>query len=205
MDKMNGLGDWYSWRRRAAIFFQGFLRHPDLVGSVIPSSRFLERKLVETGEVAKARLVVELGPGTGGTTKAFLKAMPKDGRLLAIEINPDFIEVVRAAADPRLIVHHGSAEHIREILEHYSLPAPDVVLSGIPFSTMPPAVGRRIIQEVWACLAPGGRFVPYQVRGKVADLGQEFLGAPKVRTEVLNIPPVRIFSWRKPSGNGGEG
>ncbi|NLV24284.1 MAG: methyltransferase domain-containing protein [Deltaproteobacteria bacterium] len=205
MDKANDLTT-LSWGQRAVIFFQGFLRHPELVGSVIPSSRFLEKKLVETAHVGKARLIVELGPGTGGTTKAFLKALPKGGRLLAVEINPDFVEVVRSNGDSRLVVHQGSAEYIRDILNQYSLPAPDAVISGIPFSTMPPSLGKRIIQEVWAALAPGGCFVAYQVRGKVADLGQEFLGQPRVATEVLNIPPVRIFTWRKPSsGNGRDG
>jgi phospholipid N-methyltransferase len=205
MDKANDV-QMLSWRQRALIFFQGFLRHPELVGSVIPSSRFLEQKLVETARIGTARMVVELGPGTGGTTKAFLKALPRDGRLLAIEINPDFVEVVRSQADPRLMVHQGSAEQICDLLARYGLPAPDAVLSGIPFSTMPPTLGRRIIQEVWDALAPGGCFVAYQVRGKVADLGSEFLGRPAVRTEVFNIPPVRIYTWRKPSsGNGRDG
>ncbi|NLC69908.1 MAG: methyltransferase domain-containing protein [Desulfuromonadaceae bacterium] len=195
-----------SWRQRAVIFFQGFLRHPELVGSVIPSSRFLEKKLVETANVGKASVVVELGPGTGGTTKAFLKALPKEGRLLAIEINPDFVEVVSSNADSRLVVHQGSAEDIREVLTRHGLSAPNAVISGIPFSTMPPSLGRRIIQEVWDSLAPGGCFVAYQVRGKVADLGQEVLGQPLVAVEALNIPPVRIYTWRKPpAGNGGKG
>jgi phospholipid N-methyltransferase len=51
-------------------FFRGFLRHPSLIGSVIPSSRFLERRVVEVAGIAHSRSVVELGPGTGGITRA---------------------------------------------------------------------------------------------------------------------------------------
>ena len=54
------------------VFFRGFLRQPALIGSVIPSSRFLERRIVEAYGIAHSRMVVELGPGTGGTTRAIL-------------------------------------------------------------------------------------------------------------------------------------
>ena len=51
-------------------FLKGFLQHPDQVGSVIPSSGFLEQRLIRSAALAQARCVVELGPGTGGTTRA---------------------------------------------------------------------------------------------------------------------------------------
>jgi hypothetical protein len=69
-------------------FLQGFLKSPKQVGSIIPSSRFLERRIVRASEIERASLVVELGPGTGGTTRALLRAMSPKARLLAIEIDP---------------------------------------------------------------------------------------------------------------------
>src|SRR5512134_1462800 len=124
-------------------FLQGFLRKPQQVGSVIPSSRFLERKVVDLAGVANARLVIELGPGTGGTTRALLRALPADAKLLAIEIDPRFASILRENPDPRLIVHEGSAEDLAKVLAEHGLGAPDAVVSGIPFSTMEPALGRR--------------------------------------------------------------
>ncbi|MEW5755336.1 MAG: methyltransferase domain-containing protein [Pseudomonadota bacterium] len=185
-------------KNRRLAFFMGFLRNPDLVGSIIPSSRFLERRLIEVADLQHARLVVELGPGTGGTTRAILAAMSENANLIALEINEEFVALLRAEADPRLIVHHGSAEHLPQILRHYTSRQPDVVISGIPFSTMPHNLGTRIIQAVWASLAPGGRFIAYQFRDQVAMLGRQLLGKPEIEVELLNIPPVRIFHWRKP-------
>lgn len=179
-------------------FFQGFLRHPHLVGSIIPSSRFLERRVVDVAAIANARLVVELGPGTGGTTRAILDALPQGSKLLAIELDPEFVALLSSEPDPRLIVHQGSAEQISEALALHGLPKPDVVVSGIPFSTMPVAVGKRIVSEVWSCLAPGGRFVAYQFRDRVALLGRKLIGRPKIEVELLNAPPMRVYHWRKP-------
>lgn len=178
-------------------FLQGFLRYPEQVASFVPSSRFLERRLVRYCEIEQAKLVVELGPGTGGTTQAILDAMQPEARLLSIEITPEFVEVLQRHSDPRLLVHLGSAEHVRAILQEHGLGAPDVVVSGIPFSTMPPTTGRRIIGEVWKSLEPGGAFVAYQVRDRVAVLARRFLGEPEVERELLNVPPMRFYRWRK--------
>lgn len=179
-------------------FLKGFLQHPDQVGSVIPSSARLEQRLVRSAQVAQARCVVELGPGTGGTTRAFLRALPAGGQLLAIELSAMFhARISSQIRDPRFIAQLGSAEQIAEFLAARRLPAPDAVVSGIPFSTMPADVADRIARAVSTVLAPGGRFVAYQVRAHVAGYATPYLGAPRKQWELINIPPVRVFTWTK--------
>jgi len=178
-------------------FLQGFLKSPKQVGSIIPSSRFLERRIVRAAEIARASLVVELGPGTGGTTRALLRAMSPKARLLAIEIDPRFVDLLRRMPDPRLIVHEGSASEIEDALRKHALPAPDVILSGIPFSTMARSVGEQILRSVYDALEPGGLFVAYQVRDRVESLGRRVFGRAQVQTEILNMPPMRVYRWQK--------
>jgi hypothetical protein len=48
-------------------------------------------------------------------------------------------------------------------------------------------------------MAPGGRFVAYQFRDQVALIGRELLGKPDIELELLNVPPVRVYCWRKPA------
>jgi len=182
-------------------FLRGFLERPKEVGSIIPSSRWMERRITRTAEIEDAKLVVELGPGTGGTTKALLKAMGPDAKLLAIEINPGFCDLLtQTIDDPRLIVHQGSAAEIQEALVKHDLDAPDVVLSGIPFSTMPKELGLSILRSARAALRPGGRFVAYQFRDVVHTLGKRVFGAASVQLELLNVPPMRVYRWDMPKG-----
>jgi phospholipid N-methyltransferase len=178
------------------LFFKSFLEKPKEVGSIIPSSRFLERRITRCARLDRARVVVELGPGTGGTTQALLRAMRPDARLLAIEINPRLAERVRARiADPRLVVHCGSAEDIAGALAAHGLAAPDAVVSGIPFSTIPRPLALAILRSIRTSLAPTGCFVAYQVRDRVAVLAREVFGEPThMALEVRNVPPMRC--WR---------
>jgi phosphatidylethanolamine/phosphatidyl-N-methylethanolamine N-methyltransferase len=178
-------------------FLQGFLERPREVGSIVPSSRFLERRVVRCADVGNAKVIVELGPGTGGTTRALLRAMNPSARLLSLEVNPRFVTLLQKMRDPRFIVHRGSAADIGKALERYGLGSPDLVLSGIPFSTMTPAVGTKILKSVYDVLEPGGRFVAYQVRDRVENLGREVFGRARVQTELLNVPPMRVYRWDK--------
>ena len=183
-------------------FFHEFLKHPLQIGSIIPSSRFLERQIVEAGDVSSARTIVELGPGTGGTTRAILHAMNRDARLLSIEINLHFHALVSGIKDDRLTVHLGSARTLADTLSRYGMGAPDVLISGIPFSTMSDDAGTEILEKVFSVLAPGGRFVAYQVSKRVCTLCRPLAGPGKMEVQLLNIPPQRVYSWQK---NGRQG
>lgn len=179
------------------VFIQEFLKHPLQIGSIIPSSRFLERRVVEVAGAASVDAIVELGPGTGGITRAILRAMPPHAKLLSVEINAHFHKLVSEIDDNRLIAHLGSASELREIISEYGLPPPNAIVSGIPFSTMSRTTGSQVIEAVSSLLPPNGRFVAYQVNNHVATLCRPFLGSGQTSTEFLNIPPMRIFQWVK--------
>jgi phospholipid N-methyltransferase len=179
------------------VFFQEFLKHPLQIGSVISSSRFLESRIVETAGVSSARSIVELGPGTGGTTRAILKAMPHRSTLLTIENNIHLHNLVRCINDNRLISHLGNANGLKKILAMYGLDTPEVLISGIPFSTMSHVSGSQIIEMISSVLAPGGRFVAYQLSKRVACLCQPTLGSAHMEVELFNIPPLRVYRWEK--------
>ena len=71
--------------------------------------------------------------------------LPSDATLLTVDTNPDFTTYLgESIDDPRLVPVTGSAADIEKILADRGLPDADFVLSGLPFSTLPPGVGAAI-------------------------------------------------------------
>lgn len=178
-------------------FFQAFCRSPRVVASITPSSPYLERRVVRAADTATASVVVELGPGTGGITRALLSSMGPQANLVAIERTADFVENLQRIDDSRLDVVHGCASTIGAELERCGYRTADAVISGIPFFNLPHALAVQIVNAIHAALGPNGRFVAYQFMGKVADYAQPVMGVPEVEYELYNLPPMRIFKWHK--------
>jgi len=185
-------------RNGALVFLSEFLKHPTQLGSIIPSSGFLKQRIVKNADVANAKVIVELGPGNGGTTQTILNAMRPDAKLLCIELNQGLFELVSEIDHAGFIAHHGDACDIESILQSYKLAMPDVVISGIPFSCMDRSTGASLIKKVHAILNPGGRFVAYQVNPRVRKLNTFFdQSLMAVETEWFNVPPLRVWRWLK--------
>lgn len=176
---------------------RGLLDRPLDVAYVLPSSRYLVDEIVKSADLREARVVVELGPGTGGTTRALLRALPEDARLLAIELHPRFVRHLhRTIHDPRLIVHRGHAAELGVLLRAHGLDAADAIVSGIPFANLSREDGRGILRAVQANLRADGRFVAYQWRDRVNRLARELFGPARVTRELRNLPPMRVYRWQ---------
>ncbi|HEU4643507.1 MAG TPA: methyltransferase [Gemmatimonadaceae bacterium] len=176
------------------LFARNFVKHPLMLGSAVPSSRYLIEHLVAPVAFDRARVVVEYGPGVGPITAALLQRMRPDASLVALEVNAELAAHLRAVVrDPRLHVVHASAERADDAIARLKLPLADYVVSGIPFSTMPAATRQRVVRVTRAVLQPTGVFIVYQFsRAVLPDLRATFA---EVREdfEPRNLPPARLF------------
>jgi phospholipid N-methyltransferase len=165
-----------------------------MLGSLVPSSRFLVKTLLSQVEWDRARILVEYGPGIGTFTREILKKMRPDATLVAIELNPAFVSFLRREIqDPRLRVIYGSAVEVRAVLEQLGSASADYIISGIPYSTMPDSDRRQILRESRRMLDPKGAFLVYQFTGTVLPYLRSSFRSVRQDFELLNILPARIF------------
>ena len=151
-------------------FLRGFFKNPVMVGSIIPSSKVLIDKMLGPVDWAATKLFVEYGPGVGTFTRPLLDRLAPDATLVTIDTNPDFTHYLRESIDdPRLITVTGSAADVENILADRNLGSADYVLSGLPFSTLPPGVGDAIAEATAKVIRPGGAFLAHQFRPRVRD------------------------------------
>lgn len=184
------------------VFFEGFLRHPVMVGSIIPSSGFTIRKMLAPVKWSECRLFVEYGPGVGTFCQPVLDRLPRDGTLLVIDTNPLFIDYLkRTIGDSRFIAVHGSAEDVEEIVRAHGHDHADYVLSGLPFSTLPDGVGPRIAAATQRVIRPGGAFLTYQFSNAARNLTARYFDRIDEGFEPLNILPCKLcWGWKDAQG-----
>jgi len=182
----------------AGIFFQGFLEHPVMVGSIIPSSRFTIRKMLAPVDWDNTKLFVEYGPGVGTFTRPILDRLPRGGELIVIDTNPLFIDYLkRTIGDSRFHAVHGSAEDVEEIVRAHGHDYADYVVSGLPFSTLPEGVGPRIAEATARIVRPGGAFMTYQFCWAARELTKRYFPRVEDGYEPLNILPCKLaWGWK---------
>lgn len=185
------LGSW-------SVFFRGFVEHPKMVGSIIPSSGFLIRKMLAPVDWERCQLFVEYGPGVGTFCHPVLDQLRADAALIVIDTNKLFIDYLnRTIHDSRFIAVHGSAENVEKIIREHGHDQADYVLSGLPFSTLPEGVGERIAAATERAIRPGGAFLTYQFSETARNLSKQHFDRTDSALELLNIPPCLLaWAWK---------
>jgi phosphatidylethanolamine/phosphatidyl-N-methylethanolamine N-methyltransferase len=185
------LGPW-------GVFFKGFLKHPVMVGSIIPSSRWTVQKMLAPLKWDECKLFVEYGPGVGTFCQPVLNKLRPDATLLVIDTNPDFIAFLKKHfRDSRFIAVHGSAADVNDIIHGLGFDHADYVLSGLPFSTLPGDLGPKIAAETAKAIRPGGAFLVYQFRARARDFMVPHFKRIDSGFEFWNVLPCHLFwGWK---------
>jgi phospholipid N-methyltransferase len=176
-----------------------------MLGSLIPSSRFLVNKVLGEVDWGRARVFLEYGPGVGTFTTEILRRMRPDAVLVVLETNADFVRFLRGKVlDDRLHVVHASAADADTALARLDLSHADYVISGIPYTTMPPEAREAILRTTRAVLHPNGAFLVYQFTRTVLPYLQQVFGLVRQDFEPLNVMPARLFYCRHNGDRGVE-
>jgi phosphatidylethanolamine/phosphatidyl-N-methylethanolamine N-methyltransferase len=181
------------------VFFKGFVKHPVMVGSIIPSSDRTVKKMLAPVDWDNTKLFVEYGPGIGTFCQPVLDRMRPDATLLVIDLNPDFIDYLRKTIrDSRFIPVHGSAADVLDIIAQFGFKNADYILSGLPFSTLPNDLGPVIAEETAKAIRPGGAFLVYQFRARARDFMAPHFARIDNGFEAWNILPCHLFwGWKE--------
>ena len=127
-------------------FFTEFVKAPRKVASPLASSRLMVEQLLAPVDWSSIRTVVEYGPGTGSFTQVILDRLGSATRLIAVESETGLARHLSASiADPRLIVVNRCALDIGTIVQDLKTDRPDLIVSGLPFSSLPDTDRARLI------------------------------------------------------------
>jgi len=177
----------------AGLFFRRWLANPLQMGSIIPSSPALCRRVAAAVRRAPDQVVVELGAGTGVISKALLAAGVPPEKLVVVEIVPDMAAHLRSVL-PGVNVIQGDAFELSTALPRHLHGKVGTAICGIPLVMLPLEQQRRFVAAVDS-VAPGLGFLLYTYC-ITSPLPYEKLGlaAKREAWTPLNFPPASV--WR---------
>ena len=180
-------------------FFREVLKNFKTAGTIMPSSKFLIKKMLKSIDFKTARVIVEYGPGNGIITQEILRRMHSDAVLICFEINTQFYQYVKKIDDNRLIVLNSSAENIKEELEKLNISYADYFISSLPLTMIPKIITENILKKSKELLSSNGQFIQYQYSLRFYNKIKQVFGKNNVilKFEFANIPPAFIYKCIK--------
>jgi phosphatidylethanolamine/phosphatidyl-N-methylethanolamine N-methyltransferase len=186
-----------------------FARQPGRTGAIAPSSATLAAAIAMTIPHSGDPLIIELGPGTGAFTEAIQRSLGGRGSHIAVELNPRLAASL-AERHPAVDVVQSSAEDLPRILAERGISTVDLVISGLPWVSLPPAIAYAALDAATGALAPSGAFTTFgytfarrlpsarRFRGMLAARYEEVVAG---RTIMRNLPPAFVYYARRPRGS----
>lgn len=179
-------------------FIKQFWKEKKMVGAMAPSSRFLAQKMLENIDFSEARVIIELGPGTGVFTDKILKKMRDDAKLLVFELNDNFCNSLKhRITDPRAIIIHDSAEKIEKYLIENQLDKADVVISSLPLANFPSELRNAILHASHKSLTPIGKYIQFQYSLQSKKHIKKVFPQMSINFTPLNFPPAFVYTCKK--------
>jgi len=176
------------------LFIREFFKNWREVGSITPSSPFLVNKMLKRVDFENAKIIVELGPGSGCVTKKILKKMRPDAKLYVFETNKDFCFKLKQIKDAKLIVCNESALNLSKRLGDRVV---DYIISGIPLATLQSKNKNSLLAEGYRVLTPRGYYIQFQYSlESYKDLNSVY-DKVSLGFTPLNIPPAFVYSCLK--------
>ncbi|HTZ70958.1 MAG TPA: phosphoethanolamine methyltransferase [Acetobacteraceae bacterium] len=177
----------------AGLFFRRWLANPLQMGSIVPSSPALCRRVVAHTHHAPDEAVLELGAGTGVVSQALLAGGLPPSRLFVVEIVRDMADHLRDTL-PGVHVVEGDARRLPALIPQEWHGRIGTVVVGIPLVLLPIEQQRRFVDAIEA-VAPGRGFILYSYCF-TSPLPFKKLGlVPKREAWTpLNFPPASV--WR---------
>ncbi|WP_339167208.1 methyltransferase domain-containing protein [Paenibacillus sp. FSL R5-0341] len=182
------------------LFLQGFLKNPKRVGSVLPSSKSLAKKIVQSVRWDEIRTIAELGPGTGAITRLIRAQLPKSATVFLFERDPKMRSNLKKTYPE--FMFHSNASYLLKRINQEHVHQLDNIICGLPFFNFSREMRHNILSQIHTALRPGGTLVLYQYSLHMKKRLAELFEIEKIQFEPFSFPPVFVYICRKKEEEG---
>ncbi len=179
-------------------FFKEAIKNLKTSGTLVPSSRFLVKRILKGINFSTSELIVEFGSGNGIITKEILKKIKPSATLICFEINETFYLELKKIEHKQLIILNASAENVQQEIENLGFRQVDTFISSLPLTMLPKKLSTGIIENSHKILIENGCFIQYQYSTQfLKQFKSIFKEKVTLGFEPLNIPPAFLYVCEK--------
>jgi phosphatidylethanolamine/phosphatidyl-N-methylethanolamine N-methyltransferase len=167
------------------------------MGAVTPSGKVLARTMASYVDPRIPGPIVELGPGTGPVTDALIRRGVAQDRLILIEYNPEFCQLLKRRF-PKATIVQGDAYDLQETLSGVLNDQAAATVSSLPLFTKPMDQRLNLLETAQAIMHPGAPFIQftYAVVPPIPARSQIYHTRASNRVW-RNLPPARVWVYNK--------
>lgn len=193
-----------------ARFIRQWIENPRLIGAVSPSGRALAKAMASYVDQHKNGPIVELGPGTGPVTQALLARGIAPERLVLVEYEQRFCHLL-AERFPGVKIVQGDAYGLKATLDGKLNEAVAAVVSSLPLLVRPERDRIELLHQAFDLMGADGLFIQFTYGLTKSPMPLHAHGVSGAYVGkgsapiLLNIPPARVWRYRKAGHGGGPG
>lgn len=177
------------------MFLWKFLKHPKKIGSIIPSSNSLTKKMLEDLPWNSLDNIVELGAGTGVFTAYIAAHKKNDCKAIIIE-QDNIMRTMLEKRHPDLLFG-SQAENLLSIIKEKKLSSIDCIICSLPFASLSCDLRNEILCNIKIALKDGGRFIAFQYSPQMYYKFSNSFKEVSLNFELRNIPPAFVYHCYK--------
>ena len=179
-------------------FIKEFWKDKKMIGSILPSSKFLAAKMLNHIPLKNTKLIIELGPGTGIFTEKIIEKIGASTHLIVLELNTDFCKELKAKINlPNVHIKEASADKIGEIMKQIGFEKADIIISSLPLANFSEELRNSILEIVHESLNEKGSFIQFQYSLNAFKNLKKLFTVVKLNFTALNFPPAFVYTCSK--------
>lgn len=177
-------------------FIRSWLEKPLAIGAVTPSGRALANAMARYVDPDVPGPVIEIGPGTGPVTEALIEQGVDEDRLVLLEFNPTFCQLLRVRFPHAMVIQADAYGSLRRI--GHGMGEAAAVVSGLPLFTKPLKTRVRLLRDALHVLRKDAPFIQFTY-AVVPPIPKSVVSTRVEASERIwmNLPPARVWVYRK--------
>ncbi|MGO4386666.1 class I SAM-dependent methyltransferase [Microvirga sp. 2YAF29] len=180
-----------------ARFLRSWLERPLVVGAVTPSGKVLARTMASYVDPRIPGPVIELGPGTGPVTDALINRGIEQERLVLVEFNPEFCQLLKRRF-PKATIIQGDAYDLQETLSGILKEPAAATVSSLPLFTKPMDQRLDLLEAAQEMMHPSAPFIQFTYAVVPPIPARSTYYKAKASNRIWrNLPPARVWVYSK--------